>query len=70
MIIKGDVNGDGRITDLDLRLTLLHLVSGIQLTDDGLKAADTNNNGRVDIGDVIKMQNHLLGVEILNEVIE
>lgn len=70
MIIKGDVNGDGRITNLDLRLVTLHLVGGIELTGDNLVAADTNNNGRVDIGDAVKIQNHLLGVEILNEVIE
>lgn len=70
MIIKGDVTGDGRITNLDLRLVLLHLVGGIELTGNALIAADTNNNGRIDIGDALKIQNHLLGVEILNEVIE
>lgn len=70
MIIKGDVNGDGRITNLDLRLVLLHLVGGIELTGNALIAADTNNNGRIEIGDALKIQNHLLGVEILNEVIE
>lgn len=70
MIIKGDVTGDGRITNLDLRLVLLHLVGGIELTGNALIAADTNNNGRIEIGDALKIQNHLLGVEILNEVIE
>lgn len=70
MIIKGDVNGDGRITSLDLKLITLHIVGAKELTGDALVAADTNNNGRVDIGDILAIQNHLLGIKILNEVIE
>jgi hypothetical protein len=70
MIIKGDLNGDGRITSADLNLLTLHLVSAKELTGNALIAADTNNNGLVDVGDAIGILNHLLGIKILNEVIE
>jgi hypothetical protein len=70
MIIKGDLNGDGRITRADLNLLTLHLVSAKELTGNALIAADTNNNGLVDVGDAIGILNHLLGIKILNEVIE
>lgn len=70
MIIKGDVNGDGKITQDDLRLVQLHLLGGVGLTGDALVAADTNNDGEITIADLANVRMHLMGVYIINEVIE
>ena len=70
MIIKGDVNGDGKITVEDQVLIQAHIFEYTTLTGDALIAADTNNDGEITSADILKVQKHLLGTEILNEVIE
>ena len=70
MIIKGDVNGDGKITVEDQLMIQAHILGYITLTGDALIAADTNNNGEITTADIFKIQKHLSGIEILNEVIE
>ena len=70
MIIKGDVNGDGKITVEDQLMIRAHILGHITLTGDALIAADTNNDGEIKVTDILKIQRHLLGIEILNEVIE
>lgn len=70
MIIKGDVNGDGKITVEDQLLMQAHVLGQITLQGDTFTAADTNNDGEVTAADILKVQKHLLGIEILNEVIE
>ena len=70
MIIKGDVNGDGRITVEDIMLAQANILGSIQLDENQLIAADANNSGSVTTLDLLVMQRHILGVEILNEVIE
>lgn len=69
MIIKGDVNGDGRITIEDLALIRLHILGEIMLTGDEFNAADVNNDGIIDILDLASVQMHRLGVRMINEVI-
>lgn len=69
MIIKGDVNGDGRITIEDLLLIQSHILRIITLRGDNFVAADVNNDGDIGVTDLAKVQKHLLGVEILDEVI-
>lgn len=69
MIIKGDVNGDGRITVEDSLAVQLHIMGVIELEGDAFRAADTNNDGRISIVDLANIQKHLLGVSIINEVI-
>lgn len=70
MIILGDVNGDGRIDNLDLKLINAHLLGFITLTGDNLIAADTNEDGEISIVDLANIQRHILGVRILNKVVE
>lgn len=70
MIIKGDVNGDGKITQDDLRLVQLHLLGCVELAGDALVAADTNNDGEITIADLANINMHLIGVRMINEVIE
>ena len=70
MIIKGDVNGDGKISASDLYLLQLHLLEKNRLTGDNLVAADVNNDGNISILDLAKLQLHLIGKQIIYEVVE
>lgn len=70
MIIKGDVNGDGKITVEDLMLVRAHLLEQITLTDNAYIAADTNNDGLISTSDMANIRFHLLGLMVINEVIE
>ena len=70
MIIKGDVNGDGKITAEDLMLVRAHLLGNITLGGDAFVAADTNNDGLISTSDMANIRFHLLGLMVINEVIE
>ena len=70
MIILGDVNGDGRIDNLDLKLIQAHMLGFFSLTGDNLIAADTNKDGKISVVDLATIKIHILGIRILNEVIE
>ena len=70
MIIRGDVNLDGRISYDDLFLIQMYILNCITFTDeDSLAAADVNGNGNIDIRDLALVQMHLLGVRILTGVV-
>lgn len=70
MIIKGDVNGDGRINYEDLLLVKWHLLGAIQLTGDAFIAADTDSDGDVSLSDLSNIRLHVTGHITLNEVVE
>ena len=70
MIIKGDINGDGRITYLDAIILSLSYLKVVNLTGDAFIAADINGDGNITISDSALIVRHLLGIEIINEVIE
>ena len=70
MIIKGDVNGDGRINYEDLLLVRWHLLGVIQLTGDAFIAADINNDGKISVSSLAGIKLHITGHITLNEVIE
>ena len=70
MIIKGDINGDGRITHLDALLLKWHQLEGIKLTGDAFIAADVNGDGKLSTVDAVRINKHLLGITIINEVVD
>lgn len=70
MIIKGDLNSDGMITYADLVILQAYLLEKISLTDNQILAADISGEGKISIFDLGKLQRHLLGIEMINEVIE
>jgi hypothetical protein len=70
MIIKGDLNNDGMITYADLVILQAYLLEKISLTDNQILAADISGEGNISIFDLGKLQGHLLGIEMINEVIE
>ena len=59
--IRGDLNGDGDITILDLLKCQKHLLGSSKLTDVRFYAADTNYDGDITILDLLKIQKHILG---------
>ena len=51
-VTPGDINGDGRVTDADLKLLMEALAGMRTLTDSAFSAADLNNNGILDAQDL------------------
>lgn len=70
MIIKGDVNGDGKIGAEDLLIGQAHILGVIQLNEQSQQALDVNNDGVTNSIDLLAMQRHLLALNILTEVIK
>lgn len=70
MIIKGDINGDGKIGAEDLMLGQAHILKYIQLNSNSQQALDVSNDGKTTSLDLVIMQRHILAVEILTEVIK
>lgn len=59
--IRGDVNGDGSVTVLDLLRTQKHILKSITLSGEQFYAADTNYDGIINVVDLLKIQKHILG---------
>lgn len=70
LIVRGDIDGDRKITKKDLLLLQLYLVGRIVLNDKQLLAADVNGDGNISLMDAIAIRRHLDGTEILTEVVE
>lgn len=70
LIVRGDIDGDKKITKKDLLLLQRHLVHAVVLSEKQLAAADVNNDGKVNIMDMVALKKHLDGTEILTEVVE
>lgn len=70
MIIKGDLNGNGKIGLEDMCLGQAHILEVIRLDGPNLEALDTNNDGKYSSADLFYMNRHQLAVEILTEVIK
>ncbi len=59
---RGDVNGDGKVSMMDL-LVLRKYIAGItELTETQMKAADVNNDGKVSMMDVLWLRQYLSGL--------
>ncbi len=59
--IRGDLNGDGDISILDLLKCQKHLLGSYKLTGSQFFASDTNYDGDITILDLLKIQKHILG---------
>lgn len=62
IVIYGDVNGDGRITSLDLRIAQKHILGVSSLSGYMSTAADVNRDGRVSSLDLRVTQKFILGL--------
>ncbi len=61
--VRGDVNGDGTVTILDVTLIQRHLLGIETLSGSSLTAADVDGNGSIDVADVITIQRDILGIQ-------
>ena len=63
VIKKGDINGDEKISIIDLAALKRHMLDVKKLDGDAVKAADVNDDGNVSIIDLAAIKRHLLGVK-------
>ena len=59
-VVKGDLNGDGKVNSTDLLLMKKHILELETLED--LGAADVNSDGKVNSLDNILLKQYLLGI--------
>ena len=59
--IRGDVNGDGKISISDYAKVKSHILGVARVDNEYLKAADANGDGKVSIADYAKIKSHILG---------
>jgi len=67
LLLRGDVNGDGALSVVDLLKIQQHLLHVRSLTDHWLHAADVSKDGAVSIVDLLKTQQHLLKVTVIEQ---
>ena len=66
LVVKGDLNGDGKITITDLVSLQSHLVGKSSLTGAYLEAADLNDDGTISITDVVKAARVIVGKDTVS----
>lgn len=59
--VRGDINGDGSISVLDLLRCQKHILKSVVLTGEQYYAADTNYDNSITVLDLLKIQKHILG---------
>lgn len=60
-VMKGDVNGDEKISLGDILMIRDHMLGRTELTDAQLQAADVNGDNRVSLGDIVMIRDYMLG---------
>lgn len=65
LVLRGDLNGDGQISAIDLLRVQKGLLGVTQLAGAPYQAADINGDGQVSALDLLKIQKHLLGVSLI-----
>lgn len=67
VVIYGDVNGDGKVDNID-RVKIRNYVLGTSKLSGALAvAADVNKDGQVNNIDRVKVRNHVLGTSFINQ---
>ena len=61
VLIRGDINGDGKTNSADALAVQRHIVETRTLENVYLEAADINQDGRVNSLDVLYVQKHIVG---------
>ena len=65
MYIKGDVNGDGKITAMDYSLAKRAVIGSVILDETQKNAADVYKNNRIDVMDYSLLKRHVLGTYVI-----
>ena len=61
IVIKGDVNGDGKIYATDYVKVKNHIMGKSSLTGPYLIAADINEDDKIYATDYVQIKNHIMG---------
>lgn len=61
VVIKGDTNGDGKLSSADVLFAQRHIIKTYTLSGAYLSAADINGDGKLGSVDVLYMQRHIIG---------
>lgn len=59
-VVKGDVNGDGKVAVYDYLLIRQHILQKPKLTGDNLKRADVNGDGKISVADYNEIRKILI----------
>jgi hypothetical protein len=61
VVVKGDVNGDGKVTSVDPLMIKRHIIGSYTLTGPYLEAADINGDGKITSADALMVKRHIIG---------
>ena len=67
VVIYGDVNGDGRITSMDMLYIKRHILYIKTLSGSYLLAADTNKDSDVTSMDMLYIKRHILDIKYIQQ---
>jgi len=65
-VIKGDLNKDNKVDNMDLVLLCQFIIKNIEFDDTQLKASDLTSDGNVDVADCAILKQHIMGDNVLN----
>ena len=65
-IRPGDLNGDGKISALDIVKVQRIIVGLDSLNSENLAAGDLNGDGKISALDIVKLQRHIVGLETIS----
>jgi hypothetical protein len=68
-VLAGDVNANSMVDIADLTTVIDHILGKIRLTGVDSAKADFNRDGRIDVVDIVAMQNYLLAIQLTNSSI-
>ena len=60
VVIKGDINGDGKVSSLDILFAERYIIKCYNLVGNEYKSADINGDGKVSSVDVLYMERHVI----------
>lgn len=67
VVIYGDVNGDGKVSNVDVVLMQRHILGITPQSGASLQAANTNKDGSISNIDVVIAQRHILGLSSISQ---
>lgn len=67
IVIYGDINGDGKISVVDLVKMQKHIIGSDPLSGAALEAANTSKDGGVTVKDLVILQKHIVNVSKISQ---